>query len=234
MGRKKRGVNVLKPFCYYCEKEFENANILLQHQKNRHFACKLCTRKFSTASSLQTHMNQVHGQSLPKVSNAIAGRDRVDINIYGMDEVPVEIIEDRIAKKINKKKAKMDNELKKAFGIDLDDAKFNIADYEVPEPRPRKMNRSEPDIFRQIPPPMMGAPPPGFPGPGGMPMPPPPGMFAYPPGMPPRPPMGIAPPPGYRMPHPMHGRPPMMQPPQEGGKPQLNEDEEGSAHSAGK
>ena len=29
MGRKKRGVNVLKPFCYYCDKEFENANILL-------------------------------------------------------------------------------------------------------------------------------------------------------------------------------------------------------------
>ena len=69
------------------------------------------------------------------MSNAIAGRDRVDINIYGMDEVPVDIIEDRIAKKINKKKIKMENELKKAFGIDLDDAKFNLADYDIPEPR---------------------------------------------------------------------------------------------------
>lgn len=150
MGRKKRGINVLKPFCFYCEKEFENANILLQHQKNRHFACKLCTRKFSTASSLQTHMNQVHGQSIQKVSNAIAGRDRVDINIYGMEEVPVEIIEDRLAKKIKKKIAKMESELKKSFGIDLDDAKFQIADFEVPEPRPRKLNRREPDIFRQM------------------------------------------------------------------------------------
>ena len=55
-----------------------------------------------------------------------------------MDEVPVDIIEDRIAKKINKKKAKMEAELKKAFGIDLDDPKFNLADYDVPEPRPRK------------------------------------------------------------------------------------------------
>ena len=69
------------------------------------------------------------------MSNAIAGRDRVDINIYGMDEVPVDIIEDRIAKKINKKKIKMENELKKAFGIDLDDTKFNLADYDIPEPR---------------------------------------------------------------------------------------------------
>ena len=177
MGRKKRGVNVLKPFCYYCEKEFENANILLQHQKNRHFACKLCTRKFSTASSLQTHMNQVHGQSIQKVANAIAGRDRVDINIYGMDEVPVEIIEDRIAKKINKKKAKMEAELKKAFGIDLDDPKFNILDYEVPEPRPRKLNRSGPDIFRQVHP--MGGPMMGMPGM----LPPLLGMFGPPPGM---------------------------------------------------
>ena len=82
------------------------------------------------------------------MANAIAGRDRVDINIYGMDEVPVDIIEDRIAKKINKKKAKMEAELKKAFGIDLDDAKFNLEEYDVPEPRPRKLNRKEPDMFR--------------------------------------------------------------------------------------
>ena len=63
MGRKKQGVNVLKPFCFYCSKEFENINILLQHQKNRHFACKHsnCSRKFSTAASMSTHMTQVHG-----------------------------------------------------------------------------------------------------------------------------------------------------------------------------
>jgi len=153
-------------------------------------------------------MNQVHGQSIQKVSNAIAGRDRVDINIYGMEEVPVDIIEDRLAKKINKKKAKMESELKKEHGIDLDDPKFNIADYEVAEPRPRKLNRKEPDIYRQIhaPMPMMRmAPHPG--------MMPPPGMFGPPPGMAPamgRPPM-IPPPPGYRMP-PMPGRPPMGAP----------------------
>ena len=38
MGRKKRILNVLKPFCFYCDKEFENTNMLLQHQKKRHFA----------------------------------------------------------------------------------------------------------------------------------------------------------------------------------------------------
>jgi len=120
-----------------------------------------------------------------------------------MDEVPVDIIEDRIAKKINKKKAKMESELKKAFGIELDDPKFNILDYEVPEPRPRKLNRNEPDIFRQVHPmagPMMGMGPPGM-------LPPPP-MFGLPHGMHgiARPPM--RPPPGYLIP--MTGRPPLM------------------------
>ena len=128
----------------------------------------------------------MHGQSIQKVSNAISGRDRVDINIYGMDEVPVDIIEDRIAKKINKKKVKMEKELKNAFGIDLDDPKFNLADYDVPEPRGRKLNRTEPDIFRQVHPMPMMPPPLG--------MMPPPGMFGPPP-------PGMAPP---------MGRPPMM------------------------
>jgi len=149
----------------------------------------------------------------------------VDINIYGMDEVPVDIIEDRIAKKINKKKTKMENELKKAFGIDLDDPKFNLADYDAPEPRAQKLNRKEPDIYRQIhpmvgPPPMMGlAALPGM-------IPPPPGMFVGPPpGMPhmQRPPM-IPPPPGYRMPPPMPGRgppPPGMMPPMGANNPRM-------------
>ena len=65
-----------------------------------------------------------------------------------MEEVPVEIIEDRLAKKIKKKIAKMEGELKRAFGIELDDSKFSLADYDVPEPRPRKLNRKEPDVFR--------------------------------------------------------------------------------------
>ena len=132
-----------------------------------------------------------------------------------MEEVPVDIIEDRVAKKINKKKAKMENELKKAFGIDLDDPKFNLADYEVPEPRPRRLNRTEPDIYRQVQPmvgPMMGMPPPGM-------LPPPPGMFGPPPGMHPamgRPPM-IPPPPGYPMQ--MPGRPPLIPPMDANGNP---------------
>ena len=55
-----------------------------------------------------------------------------------MEGVPTEIIEERLAKKIRKKKNKLEAELKKRFEIDLDDPKFDLNDFEVPEPRPRK------------------------------------------------------------------------------------------------
>jgi hypothetical protein len=66
----------------------------------------------------------------------MAGRDSVDEKIYGMEGVPAQVIEDRLGKKIRKKKNKLEAELKKKFMIDLDDAKFDIRDYEIPEPRP--------------------------------------------------------------------------------------------------
>ena len=138
MGRKKRILNVLKPFCFYCDKEFENTNMLLQHQKKRHFACKTCPRKFSTASSLCTHYNQFHGTSISKVPHAIAGRDRVDIYIYGMEGVPTTIIDERLQRKLKKKRQKIEAELKKQYAIDLDDPKFKLTDYDIPDPRPSK------------------------------------------------------------------------------------------------
>lgn len=176
-------MNVLKPFCYYCDKEFENVNILLQHQKNRHFACKSCSRKFSTASSLCTHMKQVHTSSIQKVPNAIAGRDKVDINVYGMEGVPSEVIEDRLSKKIRKKMMKLEKELKAQYAIDLEDSKFDLKDWEVADPRPCKRHKAN-HLPGHLPP--LG-------GQGGFL--PPPGMF--PPGMPP--------PAGFRMPPPPQG-----------------------------
>ena len=70
--------------------------------------------------------------------NAIAGRDRVDIYIYGMEGVPTNIIDERLQRKLKKKRQKIEAELKKAFGIDLDDAKFKLTDFDIPDPRPSK------------------------------------------------------------------------------------------------
>ena len=93
MGRKKREEIKLKPFCYYCDKEFDSANILLKHQKNRHFSCKDCRKKFSTANSLVTHAMQKHRNTVKKVYNAKKGRDECTLCIYGMEGIPHELIE---------------------------------------------------------------------------------------------------------------------------------------------
>ena len=46
MGRKKdpsrkaAAVTYQRPWCYYCDREFDSDSILLQHQKARHFLCR--------------------------------------------------------------------------------------------------------------------------------------------------------------------------------------------------
>jgi hypothetical protein len=112
MGRKKRTVVALKPFCYYCDKEFNNEIVLHQHQKARHFNCKKCGKRFSTAPALDTHMFQVHKIKLRTVPNAKATRDTFDISIYGMDGVPIDLINYKLAEKVGSKRRKLIRENK--------------------------------------------------------------------------------------------------------------------------
>lgn len=107
MGRKKRTIVALKPFCYYCDKEFNNEIILHQHQKARHFNCTKCRKRFSTAPALDTHALQVHKSKLNEVPNAIAGRNMYDISIYGMDGVPIELINYKLAEKVAMKRRRL-------------------------------------------------------------------------------------------------------------------------------
>ena len=112
MGRKSRHLVALKPFCYYCDKEFNNEIILHQHQKARHFNCINCRKRFSTAPALDTHVLQVHKTKLNRVPNAKTGRDTFDISVYGMDGVPIELINYKLAEKVQYKKRKLIKENK--------------------------------------------------------------------------------------------------------------------------
>ena len=112
MGRKKGHLVALKPFCYYCDKEFNNELILHQHQKARHFNCAKCRKRFSTAPALDTHEMQVHRSSLKRVPNAKAGRDSFELSIYGMDGVPIELINYKLAEKVEQKRRKLIKEKK--------------------------------------------------------------------------------------------------------------------------
>jgi hypothetical protein len=54
MGKKKRGHPDLeellaRPWCYYCERDFDDLKILISHQKAKHFKCERCGRRLNTA-----------------------------------------------------------------------------------------------------------------------------------------------------------------------------------------
>ena len=63
MGKKKKKQ---KPFCWYCEREFEDEKILIQHQKAKHFKCEICHKKLFTAGGMVTHVAEVHRKTITR------------------------------------------------------------------------------------------------------------------------------------------------------------------------
>ncbi|XP_060974803.1 protein SUPPRESSOR OF FRI 4 isoform X1 [Cannabis sativa] len=91
MGKKKKRV-ASKVWCYYCDREFDDEKILVQHQKAKHFKCHVCHKKLSTASGMAIHVLQVHKESVTKVPNAKSGRESTEIEIYGMQGIPDDVL----------------------------------------------------------------------------------------------------------------------------------------------
>lgn len=86
MGRKKK--KACKPWCWYCNREFEDEKILIQHQKAKHFKCHICGKKLFTGPGLSIHCMQVHKETIDKIPAALPGRDSVEIEVYGMEGIP--------------------------------------------------------------------------------------------------------------------------------------------------
>jgi len=86
MGRKKKKQS--KPWCWYCNREFDDEKILIQHQKAKHFKCHICHKKLYTGPGLSIHCMQVHKQTIDKVPNALPNRSNIEIEIYGMEGIP--------------------------------------------------------------------------------------------------------------------------------------------------
>ncbi|USP76366.1 RING-6 protein [Curvularia clavata] len=82
-----------RPWCYYCERDFDDLKILISHQKAKHFKCDRCGRRLNTAGGLSVHMNQVHKENLTQVENAKPGRQGLELEIFGMEGVPAELID---------------------------------------------------------------------------------------------------------------------------------------------
>lgn len=116
MGKKKRGhpdieEQLARPWCYYCERDFDDLKILINHQKAKHFKCERCGRRLNTAggmhilsckslhgswltscSGLSVHMTQVHKETLSAIDNALPNRAGLDVEIFGMEGIPDDIV----------------------------------------------------------------------------------------------------------------------------------------------
>ncbi|XP_071723569.1 protein SUPPRESSOR OF FRI 4-like [Rutidosis leptorrhynchoides] len=90
MGKKKKRA-ASEVWCYYCDREFDDEKILVQHQKAKHFKCHVCHKKLSTAGGMAIHVLQVHKENVTKVPNAKTGRDSTDIDIHGMTGIPPDV-----------------------------------------------------------------------------------------------------------------------------------------------
>ncbi|KAF2840951.1 hypothetical protein M501DRAFT_922074, partial [Patellaria atrata CBS 101060] len=97
MGKKKRAQPDIeeilsRPWCYYCERDFDDLRILINHQKAKHYKCERCGRRLNTAGGLTVHMQQVHKETLSQVDNALPNRAGLDLEIFGMEGIPEEIL----------------------------------------------------------------------------------------------------------------------------------------------
>lgn len=45
--------------CRYCNRDFDDEKILIQHQKAKHFKCHICHKKLYTGPGLAIHCMQV-------------------------------------------------------------------------------------------------------------------------------------------------------------------------------
>jgi len=47
-------------FCYYCDRDFDDEQTLIIHQKNKHWKCEDCMKKVNSIGGLRIHCRNVH------------------------------------------------------------------------------------------------------------------------------------------------------------------------------
>lgn len=94
----------------YCNREFDDEKILVQHQKAKHFKCHICHKKLYTAPGLSIHCMQVHKEQIDKVPNSLPNRSNIEIEIYGMEGIPQEDLKNHEKQKNGNKSESDDDE----------------------------------------------------------------------------------------------------------------------------
>ncbi|KAI8901597.1 hypothetical protein BC833DRAFT_113581 [Globomyces pollinis-pini] len=96
MGKKKR--KELKQWCWYCDREFEDEKVLINHQKAKHFKCDYCNKKLNT-------------EDIKIVPNALPDRNSTDIEIFAMEGIPYDDLQKYLARDPSQpKRARVDRD----------------------------------------------------------------------------------------------------------------------------
>ncbi|KAJ3025818.1 UNVERIFIED_CONTAM: hypothetical protein HDU68_006628, partial [Siphonaria sp. JEL0065] len=95
--KKNKRSNELKPWCWYCDRSFDDEKILIDHQRAKHLKCTHCNKKMNTAGGLVVHCMQVHKEVLIKLENTLPGRESVEVEIFGMEGIPEADLQAHIA-----------------------------------------------------------------------------------------------------------------------------------------
>ncbi|KAI8105099.1 hypothetical protein M9435_000270 [Picochlorum sp. BPE23] len=88
MVRKRKKVEVVKPWCFYCDREFNQEADLFTHQKSKHFKCPNCTKRLGSPRALSIHCLQVHKTGIQEIPEAKEGRKDPKWEIVGSVGIP--------------------------------------------------------------------------------------------------------------------------------------------------
>ena len=64
--RRQRAKKAKKPviFCYFCDREFQDLKVLVDHQKAKHFRCHVCNKRMNSTFGLHAHCANVHKEQI--------------------------------------------------------------------------------------------------------------------------------------------------------------------------
>lgn len=105
MGKKKAAgggaaaANIKTWWCYYCDTRHEDEYKLIQHQRSKHFLCRLCDpnaygRNCLSLSGLVSHTRRSHRKEIKEVPNAVEGRESLEVEVSAMNGIPQEALDE--------------------------------------------------------------------------------------------------------------------------------------------
>lgn len=109
----------------YCNREFDDEKILIQHQKAKHFKCHICHKKLYTGPGLSIHCMQVHKETIDKVPNSQPNRGNIEIEIYGMEGIPQEDLQEHERNKGGTDESNFNYEPREMIEVGRDDSRTN-------------------------------------------------------------------------------------------------------------